>query len=507
MKRIISCIIALFLAVTIMPVMATTVEAATKITDKSVYYVTGYRSGDCVLTSNIYMMRRAAILRDSTKWSGLNNTSVPLRSAICVGSSKYSSSVLNKYTYTYDGLTFKGNSGKLSGSVSQKKKKLRTLLKKHPEGIVVWARNCGKGYPHAVLLTEYKNGTFYCAEPTYNADKYKKKGKNKGIQKFSQCTITSMGRLTKYWYLEEVKGVAESKPLVISNVASTGKPVIKWNRVLKAKKYKVQRKLTTSSKYTTIATVTSLSYTDKKAIADKKYHYRIKAYNSKGKCIFTGARALRTCDFARPTIKEINNNDTNGNVKITFAGVDKAERYYIYRATTKNGEYKYLTKVNCSPDIAGNLHSVESESETVGKIYYYRVRAISKKNSGAHSAKSLYKTGSRTLAMPEMSLVLNEEGNIVVSWGTVASASSYCVYRATSADGEYELIADTNDMSFTDKDAVEEGKEYYYKVKAIYSGNEAANSEFSAPGMIIYNAPVITDEPTEDEPTAEDTNL
>ena len=41
---------------------------------------------------------------------------------------------------------------------------LITLLSQHPEGIVLYDRS----QPHAVLLTDYTNGNFYCSDPAGN---------------------------------------------------------------------------------------------------------------------------------------------------------------------------------------------------------------------------------------------------------------------------------------------------------------------------------------------------
>lgn len=41
---------------------------------------------------------------------------------------------------------------------------LISLLEQHPEGIVLYDRT----QPHAVLLTDYTNGIFYCSDPAGN---------------------------------------------------------------------------------------------------------------------------------------------------------------------------------------------------------------------------------------------------------------------------------------------------------------------------------------------------
>ena len=52
----------------------------------------------------------------------------------------------------------------LPSSKVEKIQTLITLLSQHPEGIVLYDRS----QPHAVLLTDYTNGVFYCSDPAGN---------------------------------------------------------------------------------------------------------------------------------------------------------------------------------------------------------------------------------------------------------------------------------------------------------------------------------------------------
>lgn len=58
---------------------------------------------------------------------------------------------------------------------------------------------------------------------------------------------------------------------------------------------------------------------------------------------------------------------------------------------------------------------------------------------------------------------------IKVSWGKVNHAEKYCVYRATSKNGNYNKISTVTGTSYKDYTA-KAGKRYYYKVKAFGSG-------------------------------------
>lgn len=64
---------------------------------------------------------------------------------------------------------------------------------------------------------------------------------------------------------------------------------------------------------------------------------------------------------------------------------------------------------------------------------------------------------------------------VVLSWNSVSNATSYLVYRSTSANGSYSKIGDSNYSSYSDNN-VSIGKTYYYKVKA---SNSAGQSDYS----------------------------
>lgn len=55
---------------------------------------------------------------------------------------------------------------------------------------------------------------------------------------------------------------------------------------------------------------------------------------------------------------------------------------------------------------------------------------------------------------------------VQLTWGAVDRAQIYYIFKK-NADGKYEKIAMTDRTSYKDK-AVEKGKDYYYKVRAVY---------------------------------------
>lgn len=175
-------------------------EKQVDINDDQVYKINSYRYGDCVLWANAYMLRRAAILNGSEDWAEI--TPKTMRRYACT--SKNGSALRYAYTYEADGITYSVEHGYLSGSASKKMKKLKKLLKQHPEGVVVWGSS--RTGVHGVLATHYEDGTLYAVDSTHNLG-----GKNYGVRKFSRSTMYGIGSCSHYWYLKAQSGTSVSR--------------------------------------------------------------------------------------------------------------------------------------------------------------------------------------------------------------------------------------------------------------------------------------------------------
>ena len=65
---------------------------------------------------------------------------------------------------------------------------------------------------------------------------------------------------------------------------------------------------------------------------------------------------------------------------------------------------------------------------------------------------------------------LEASGKVKLTWGKDSGASKYEIYRATSKDGQYQLVHTTTDTSYIDSSS-KLGKIYYYYVKAVQKNN------------------------------------
>lgn len=197
-RRFFAVILSFALLLGVFPVTAAAASGLPDLTDKSIYYTSDYRSGDCILSSAKSMLRRAAIARKSAKWNTITNTS--LRSSATV----YGRLFKNTFTYTNNGITYKIVNQELKGNTSQKMKDISALLANHPEGIVIWGSNAARTGPHGVLIVSRKNNVLYAVDSTHNNNS------NVGIEPWGKTTMKPISYCSDVWYIASVNGVAST---------------------------------------------------------------------------------------------------------------------------------------------------------------------------------------------------------------------------------------------------------------------------------------------------------
>lgn len=161
------------------------------------------------------------------------------------------------------------------------------------------------------------------------------------------------------------------------NTASSGKVKLTWKKVNGAKGYAVYRATKEDGTYKKLDTVTATSFTDSTGKVGTRYYYKVVALHKNSSADSAKSTAVaRNRDLSRP---DVTAKLSSGNVKLTWETVSGAEKYKIYRATSKDGEY---TSIKTTTKRTYTDKSVKN-----GKTYYYKVKAIHT-NSGANSAYS-----------------------------------------------------------------------------------------------------------------------
>ena len=160
----------------------------------------------------------------------------------------------------------------------------------------------------------------------------------------------------------------------------------------------------------------------------------------------------------------------SGKPYIYWSAVDGANRYYVYRSTTKDGTYSFLGST-------ANLNYTDSKANA-GTTYYYKVKALAADgtDSSLSAAVAITCRCARPVVKPDY---LISTGKPYIKWTAVSGASQYEVYRSGSKDGTYTLLGTTTAANYTDSKA-NAGYTYYYKVRAISKVRSTANSSLSA---------------------------
>ncbi len=129
----------------------------------------------CTLTSSAMMIRRTAMLMGNEDWQQITEQSIR-REAWSEGSGL-------KWDFTTYGIT-------VAHKTLASKDELIRMLEQHPEGIVIY--NARK--PHAVLVTDYTDGVFYCSDPSNDMPV--------GRYPIAQASIT-VESASRCWYVKQ----------------------------------------------------------------------------------------------------------------------------------------------------------------------------------------------------------------------------------------------------------------------------------------------------------------
>ncbi|MBR6472420.1 MAG: hypothetical protein IKS99_01655 [Firmicutes bacterium] len=292
------------------PAYAQDEESQLNIDDAEYYYVKNYKSGDCVLCANAYMIMRKAFAKDSLFFSCITNKR--LRKYACTTST--GNTMKHIYTFTCDGITYTVKYKSLKGKYAERKEKIISMLKKHPEGIV--GLGSSKYGVHGVLLTKYEDGVFYAADSALNFDEV-----NKGIVPYKETIMKSLKTIKHIWYIKEVSGESISNHVKDMKLTVKVKQVdSRWKLTWKVKDddtsldgYKV-----TYAKCSTIknggsykllkTTKHKYLYVDDKQNG-KSYYYKVRGYvkDKSGKRVYTKPAKV-TITMSKP---EENGEDNN----------------------------------------------------------------------------------------------------------------------------------------------------------------------------------------------------
>ena len=147
----------------------------------------------------------------------------------------------------------------------------------------------------------------------------------------------------------------------------------------------------------------------------------------------------------------VTNTASSGKSKLKWSKVKGAKKYYVYRSENGEADFKKVKTTTST--------SYTDSSASVGKTYYYKVKANGKYSQVISAV--------RICAQPDLNVkIASATGLPALSWDGVSGADEYRVFRAESKEGEYILLAATRETEYQDTSAQPNTK-YWYRVDVI----------------------------------------
>lgn len=381
----------------------------------------------CTLCANTMMLRRASILKGDKNWNRITINYVK--------SVAWVDGMGMLWNYTCNGLTVKRGTIDKSRAKSQ----LISLLKEHPEGIAVYDTD----HPHSVLLTDYTDGVFYCAEPVPSYPS--------GRIPLTSAFVVRYNNIEAYWYVSSPKlhfsggsskdnKTLSKEPNVPEAVALAPSPDI-------FEKYSFGTYVTTA--YDGLRLRVKAVDGEKIGLLPLDTEIDIKEIdNGWGKTVYNGLTGWVCMDYTMNTgagtyIKTVklakNKYEYDGETHKPSVSATDSDGYELQKGDDFNAAYSSGRRQIGEYPVAVNF-----TGDYTGKITLY-FKIVPQK---VEKLKASAKKGAVKLTFSE------NEGNV-----------RYEIYKSTAKDGTFKRVCSTDKTSYTVKDLTG-GKTYYFKVRA-----------------------------------------
>lgn len=240
--------------------------------------------------------------------------------------------------------------------------------------------------------------------------------------------------------------------------ANTGQIHLSWRPVSTARNYYIYRSSSYYGNYTYLASTNSTNYTDSGLASNTTYYYKIAALNSAGSSNYSPIASASTITYPGTPSALTATPLSGSKIYLSWNSSSSAANYHIYRATSYYGSYSFLASTD-------NTYFTDT-SLVNNTTYYYKIRAVNSLGTSDYSSIASAKTSNNYPSTPTgLSASASSTSQITLSWNSASYASSYYIYRSTSASGTYSSVSSTASTTFTDT-SLSSGTTYYYKIRA-----------------------------------------
>ena len=254
--------------------------------------------------------------------------------------------------------------------------------------------------------------------------------------------------------------VKVSAPTNVKATSGDKQVKLTWTAVSGAAKYRIQR--LNGSTWSTVATVSTNSYTNTNLTNGTKYSYRVLASADGSTWSSASAVVSATPAAAVKVSAPTNVKATAGDkqVKLTWTAVSGATKYRIQR----------LNGSTWSTIATVSTNSYTNTGLTNGTKYSYRVLASANGSTWSSASAVVSATPAAAVKVSAPTNVKATAGDkqITVTWNAVSGATQYCVQRLNGST--WNTIGNTKTNSYTNT-GLTNGTSYSYRVLSSADGS------------------------------------
>ena len=232
--------------------------------------------------------------------------------------------------------------------------------------------------------------------------------------------------------------------VTVSNVVSSGKVKVSWDKVKGATKYAIYIYDEDGALLKT-STTTKTSATHNSGVAGEVYTYKVRAQCavSAATSAYSSAKT-RACDLAQPAIT-VTTDASTGKINVSWEPIEGAITYalniYDYDSDKDLSYYSSRDLLDAINTVGTSFYYSDTYY-TQPSSYVFEVQAQANVSS-ANSVFSERKSGHGSLAQPKASAVYQADGKTFVSWKAIEYAEGYTVY-IYGKDGKLVETLSTN---------------------------------------------------------------
>jgi fibronectin type 3 domain-containing protein/sugar lactone lactonase YvrE len=274
---------------------------------------------------------------------------------------------------------------------------------------------------------------------------------------------------------------------VTLSVAGQCTPILTWNPSgdPAMNRYTVRRSATSGGPWTDVGTnITATTWQDTGTADHTAYFYTVVAYRSTNplKKSDPSNEVTMTTDCAPFDVEAL---AMCPDVLVTWNAPNSPvfNRFTVFRSTASGGPW---TQIATGLSLTSYTDTPPASS---GQTYYYVVQGYENGNPGNksdYSPEAFVANFTCPYPEPQNLVATLKCPDIELTWNSVAEATGYHIYRATTSGGPYTLLEQEVASPYTDTTAAT-GSTYFYVVTAFYSSMAGQESGYSNEAAITKN--------------------